>query len=103
MVVPNSHASSFNELPDDVLLECMKNVNLCCKILNDGIHPHGFNIGANVGRVSGAGIEDHVHYHIVPRWNGDTNFMPVLNDIKVVSEAMEETYKKLKAAIKILE
>ena len=95
MVVPYAHSSTFDSLDEETLLECMKNLNLCSRILNDAIHPHGFNIGANIGRDAGAGIEDHVHFHIVPRWNGDTNFMPVFNDVKVISEAMEETYHKL--------
>jgi ATP adenylyltransferase len=99
MVVPYAHASAFNELDEETCLECMKNLKLSCSILNDAIHPHGFNIGANIGRIAGAGIEDHVHFHIVPRWNGDSNFMPVINDVKVISEAMEDTYRKLKASI----
>ncbi|HMT12405.1 MAG TPA: HIT family hydrolase, partial [Ignavibacteria bacterium] len=69
------------------------------KALSDAIKPHGFNIGANLGRVAGAGIEDHIHFHIVPRWNGDTNFMPVLNDVKVISEEMGRTYDKLKNSL----
>ena len=99
MVVPYVHSSTFDSLDEETLLECMKNLNLCTRILNDAIHPHGFNIGANIGRDAGAGIEEHVHFHIVPRWNGDTNFMPVFNDVKVISEAMEDTYKKLKVSL----
>ena len=62
--------------------------------------PHGFNFGANIGRAAGAGIDDHLHFHLVPRWNGDTNFMPTLGDIKVVSEDMKATYKKIKVVLK---
>ena len=61
------------------------------KVLN----PHGFNIGANIGRVAGAGIEDHIHFHIVPRWNGDSNFMPIIGDVKVISQDLAETKSKL--------
>ena len=99
MIVPYKHASSLKELDTDTNLDCMKMLNLGCDILNDSIIPHGFNIGANIGRVSGAGIEDHIHFHIVPRWNGDTNFMPVFNDVKVVSEAMDATFTKLSASV----
>jgi len=102
MIVPYVHASTFEELDEDTCLECMKNIKLCCNILNDAIQPHGFNIGANIGRVAGAGIEDHVHFHIVPRWSGDSNFMPIINDVKVISEAMEDTYRKLKASLEKL-
>jgi ATP adenylyltransferase len=99
MIVPYLHTSSMSEFDDETNLDVMKNINLSREILQSSLHPHGFNIGANLGRVSGAGIDDHVHFHIVPRWNGDTNFMPVFNDIKVISEAMEETYDKLKKAL----
>jgi ATP adenylyltransferase len=99
MIVPYIHASSLAELDDETSLECMKNINFGCELLSKTLFPHGFNIGANIGKVSGAGIDDHVHFHIVPRWNGDTNFMPVINDVKVVSEAMEDTYNKLITAL----
>ena len=99
MIVPYQHASSIGELDADTRLECMDMLNLGCDLLHNSIYPHGFNIGANIGRTAGAGIENHIHFHIVPRWNGDTNFMPVFNDVKVVSEAMEDTYEKLRTAV----
>lgn len=99
MIVPYKHAGKLDVLNDEETLECMKLVNLGCKALDDSIFPQGYNIGVNVGKCAGAGIEDHVHYHIVPRWNGDTNFMPVLNEVKVVSEMMDDTYEKLKSAL----
>lgn len=99
MIVPFAHAGSLSELDAETNSDIMNMLNLGCEILNDSIYPHGFNIGANLGRVSGAGVENHIHFHIVPRWNGDTNFMPVFNDVKVVSEAMEDTYQKLTAAL----
>jgi len=67
--------------------------------LNKTMKPQGFNFGANLGRVAGAGIDQHIHFHLVPRWNGDTNFMPTLADTKLVSESMQSTYKKLKKAL----
>src|SRR5437867_867559 len=99
MIAPYKHVGKLNELNDEEVLDCMNLVNLGCKLLDESIFPQGYNIGMNVGRTAGAGIEDHVHFHIVPRWNGDTNFMPVLNDVKVVSEMMEQTYEKLRAAL----
>lgn len=100
MIIPYTHASSLDELDQDTYLECMNMLNLSCKMLSDTIYPHGFNIGLNIGRDAGAGIVQHIHFHIVPRWNGDTNFMPVLNDVKVVSEAMEDTYMRLLESLK---
>jgi ATP adenylyltransferase len=99
MIVPYTHVSSLRELNEDTRLECMNMINLGCEMLEKSLYPHGFNIGANVGRIAGAGIDEHVHFHIVPRWNGDTNFMPVLNEVKLISEFMEETYGKLKKAL----
>ncbi len=96
MIVPYKHASSLSELDEAAKLDCMNTINLGCEILGKALFPHGYNIGANIGRVAGAGIEDHVHFHIVPRWNGDTNFMPVLNEVKLISEFMDITYEKLK-------
>lgn len=103
MIVPYMHTSSMSEFDDETNLDVMKSLNLSREILQSALHPHGFNLGANFGRVSGAGIDDHIHFHIVPRWNGDTNFMPVFNDVKVISEAMDDTYNKLKKALANIE
>jgi ATP adenylyltransferase len=102
MIVPYQHASSLSEFDEATRLDCMNMINLGCDILGKAVYPHGFNIGANIGRVSGAGIDEHVHFHIVPRWNGDTNFMPVLNEVKIISDFMDATYEKLKKALKEL-
>jgi ATP adenylyltransferase len=99
MIVPYTEAKEISELDDAVRLELMELIDIGCKTLTDAVKPHGFNIGANLGRAAGAGVEDHIHFHIVPRWNGDTNFMPVLNEVKVISEEMDETYEKLKTSI----
>ncbi len=96
MIVPHRHVSAFTEMTDDEYLEIMQLIRRCCEALTKTMHPHGFNVGANIGRVSGAGIEHHIHFHIVPRWSGDTNFMPVLGDTKVISEEMSKTYHKIK-------
>ncbi len=78
----------------------MSTVQRAIGVLNVTMGPQGFNFGANLGRVSGAGVDDHIHFHLVPRWNGDTNFMPVLADTKVISEDMRKTLKKLQKAFR---
>jgi ATP adenylyltransferase len=97
MVAPYQHVRSLEQLPDDVLLDLMTLVNLSLKVLRAEMKPEGFNIGVNLGRVAGAGIEAHVHLHIVPRWNGDTNFMPLFAETRVMPEHLQATYRKLLA------
>ena len=99
MIVPYKHVSDPGDLDSDTLLEMMQTVNECTKALRDAMNPEGFNIGMNIGRVAGAGIDQHVHMHIVPRWNGDTNFMPVLGSAKVISQGLFEAYDMLKTRI----
>ncbi len=96
MIVPYRHIASLEELTDEERHEHFDIVSRSIRVLRQVLSPDGFNLGINIGKVAGAGIEDHVHTHIVPRWQGDTNFMPVISDIKVVPEALAETYKKLK-------
>ncbi len=96
MVVPYRHVASLDELTDEELHEHFDMVSRSIKILRQAFNSDGFNLGMNIGKVAGAGIEGHIHTHIVPRWQGDTNFMPVISDVKVVSEALAETYQKLK-------
>ncbi|WP_022671024.1 HIT family protein [Hippea alviniae] len=99
MVVPNRHISNPIELTEEEQLDMFKLTNKCIEILKKVMNPDGFNLGMNLGRSAGAGIDDHIHIHIVPRWNGDTNFMPILSDTKVISESLKETYKKLKGVL----
>ncbi len=99
MIAPYRHVGKWEDLTDQELLEMMQLSQLVIKALKRTMNPHGFNMGVNLGRVAGAGIDDHVHLHIVPRWNGDTNFMPVIADTKVIPESLEEAYDELKAAI----
>lgn len=99
MVVPYQQTAAMSALPAETLTEIMVTVSEMTEVLTEVLKPHGFNFGANLGRVAGAGIDDHIHFHIVPRWNGDTNFMPTLGDVKVVSDDMQSTYKKIVAAI----
>ncbi len=96
MVVPYRHIANLEELTDEERHEHFDIVSQSVKLLKEIFKPSGFNIGMNIGRVAGAGIDDHIHMHIVPRWQGDTNFMPVIADLRVVPEALAETYEKLK-------
>ena len=96
MVAPYRHIASPTLLTDAESAEHFRLVARCTEWLTEVMKPHGFNVGMNLGRVAGAGIDDHIHSHVVPRWDGDCNFMPVLADTKVVSESIEATYKKLK-------
>ncbi|RLI70806.1 HIT family hydrolase [Archaeoglobales archaeon] len=99
MIAPYKHVSSTEDLSDEELLESFKLVNLSIKVIRECMNPDGFNVGINIGKVSGAGIEQHLHIHVVPRWVGDTSFMPILADVQVIPEALEETYDKLKKTI----
>jgi ATP adenylyltransferase len=100
LVAPKRHVGAFGALRDDEALEVHRLASEGLDSLTEIYRPHGFNLGWNIGRVAGAGIEDHVHLHVVPRWNGDTNFMPVLGDVKVLPEALLETARRLRAAWK---
>lgn len=96
MIAPYRHTASLEELTDEELHEHFEIVRRSTKILRQVFNPGGFNLGINLGKVAGAGIDSHFHTHIVPRWQGDTNFMPVLADIRVIPDALAETYEKLK-------
>jgi ATP adenylyltransferase len=102
MVAPYRHVKSLEALSADGALELLRLMNLSLRALRTEIRPEGFNIGINVGRVSGAGIADHVHLHIVPRWNGDTNFMPLFAETRVIPEHLQQTYRKLRARFRLL-
>ncbi|HET7045025.1 MAG TPA: HIT domain-containing protein [Gaiellaceae bacterium] len=98
LVAPVRHTDALAELDDGEALELHRLATAGLAALAAVYAPHGFNLGWNLGRVAGAGILDHVHEHVVPRWNGDTNFMPVLADVKVLPEHLAETRRKLAAA-----
>jgi len=98
MVVPYQHTSELDALDSETLKEMMLLVGTSIRALRALMDPQGFNLGANLGRVAGAGVEDHVHIHIVPRWGGDTNFMPVLADVRMIPELLPQTYDGLLAA-----
>ncbi len=98
MVVPYRHSGNILDLTPEENQDLSYLIQLSVEALNRVMSPHGFNIGMNLGKVAGAGVDSHLHYHIVPRWNGDTNFMPIISDTKVVSEALDKTYHKLHQA-----
>jgi ATP adenylyltransferase len=96
MIAPYRHAGEFAKLNDDELLEMMKLAQACQQAIAKGMRPDGFNLGFNLGRTAGAGIAGHLHLHLVPRWNGDTNFMPVLDGTKVISESLEAACTRIR-------
>lgn len=99
MTAPYRHIANLQDLTDDEVKEHFAIVTKSIELLQEISKPDGFNIGLNLGKVAGAGIEEHLHTHIVPRWQGDANFMPVLSNTKVISEALTATYKRLKAKL----
>jgi ATP adenylyltransferase len=96
MVAPFRHVGAFTSLEADELADVDALVARSIRALEQEMEPHGYNLGMNLGRVAGAGIPDHVHWHLVPRWNGDTNFMPVVGQTRVLPELLEETYARLR-------
>lgn len=101
MIAPYRHINSIENLKEEEVGEIMKILSQMTVLLKEVMHPDGFNIGINLGDVAGAGVVDHLHLHIVPRWKGDCNFMPVLSDTKVISEALQQTYRKLRENLNI--
>jgi ATP adenylyltransferase len=95
MVVPYQHTDTLETLSAEERLELMNLLQKAKAALQETCFPHGFNIGMNLGRVAGAGIDEHIHFHIVPRWNGDTNFMPIIGGTKVISAGLEATWDSL--------
>jgi ATP adenylyltransferase len=99
LVVPYQHVAHLEELPPEVQAEMMHLVAYFTELTGQAMSPEGFNIGMNIGKAAGAGIDDHLHIHIVPRWQGDTNFMAVIADMRVIPEWLDDTYSRLKALI----
>lgn len=100
MIVPYKHVPNLDDLTSEELLEMMDALKLAIKAINNISSPHGFNIGINLGRVAGAGVPDHIHIHVVPRWNGDTSFISIISDTKVVSQSLDETQQVFSEAFK---
>jgi len=99
LIVPYKETPDLNGLADEELADLFKLTRRCQNVLTAVMQPHGFNIGLNLGTVAGAGVTDHVHIHVVPRWNGDTNFMPVLGQTRVVPQALTELAARLRAEL----
>ncbi len=100
MVVPNRHIADFRELNGDELSEIMMFVQKSISALEYTIKPQGYNIGVNIGKAAGAGLDAHMHFHLVPRWTGDINFMPAIGEVKIISQDLLETKKNLTEAFK---
>jgi ATP adenylyltransferase len=98
LLAPTAHCGELEELPDDVLVELTLRIRDAKRVLQKALGAEGFNIGMNLGRCAGAGLPDHVHWHIVPRWGGDTNFMAVTGQVRVIPEALQAVYEKFQAA-----
>ncbi len=96
LIAPYQHVGSLADLGVRYVENMMALTKHCETAIRQALNPDGFNLGANIGRVAGAGFPDHIHLHLVPRWNGDTNFMPVLADVKVMPEFLQQTYAKIK-------
>jgi ATP adenylyltransferase len=98
MIVPYTHTADLLELSPEEQTENQLILNMSIKAIRKVYNPSAINIGLNLGRAAGAGIDEHIHYHILPRWDGDTNFMPVLAGVKVISESLDASYENLKRA-----
>lgn len=103
LVVPYVHLGDLVDLDQETLADMMRLTTKGLRLLRAAVNPHGFNVGLNLGQAAGAGIQDHVHIHIVPRWENDTNFLPVLGDVRVIPELLDDTYNKLLAALRTME
>ena len=99
MVVPSRHVSTLEKLNDNESLDLLRQLDLALDLLKKVFRPHGFNVGLNLGQMGGAGVPGHIHIHAVPRWKGDTNFMPVLTGTKVISYSLQAVYQELKKAL----
>lgn len=99
LIVPYKQTDDLADLTENELRDLMLLTRRCIAALKGTMHPDGFNVGLNLGRIAGAGIADHLHFHVVPRWNGDTNFMPVLGNTSVVPDALADVAARLRSAL----
>jgi ATP adenylyltransferase len=99
MVAPFRHVGELEKVKDDESLDMQQLLQRCVRTLKEAMQPEGFNIGMNLGVVAGAGIPDHLHWHVVPRWTGDTNFMPVVGETKILPEILSESLERLRLTL----
>ncbi len=97
MVLPFSHQANLNDLDQETRGEMMELIQQACTVLEDIYHPEGFNVGLNLGSAAGAGLPNHLHWHIVPRWQGDTNYMTTVGGVRVIPEALQDSVEKIKS------
>lgn len=102
LIVPFRRVEDYDALTHDEQTEIAGLTDRCIRWLRQALQPDGFNVGMNLGRAAGAGIPEHLHVHVVPRWSGDTNFMPTVADVRIIPERMEDTYARLRAAVEKL-
>jgi ATP adenylyltransferase len=95
LIAPHAHKANLDDLTQEEILDGQETIRLCLRTLDELMHPDGYNVGLNLGRAAGAGVPGHLHWHIVPRWNGDTNFMPILADVKVIVQSLDALYERL--------
>ncbi len=100
IIAPYRHVSDLDRLEENELLDLMQLVIQSKKLIGKTLKPDGYNLGINIGKIAGAGFEGHIHIHLVPRWSGDTNFMPIISNTKVISQSLESLFKSLKKRIK---
>lgn len=103
LIVPFRAVAGYHELTSAEQTEIASTIDRCIRWLQRALRPEGFNVGMNIGKAAGAGIPDHLHIHVVPRWTGDTSFMPAVADLRVIPESMEETFRRLKTAVEALQ
>lgn len=99
MIAPYQHTAELEELDDATLLEINQLLGCCTRWIKAAYHPDGFNIGINLGSAAGAGIPSHIHWHIVPRWSGDTNYMTTVGEVRVLPQSLQESYDRLKEVV----
>ena len=100
LIVPYRQVENYEDLDEGELVEVARAIADCIRWLRSALKPDGFNVGMNLGAAGGAGVPEHLHVHVVPRWSGDTNFMPTVADVKIIPEAMLETFRKVREAVK---
>ncbi|WP_031513123.1 HIT family protein [Desulfofalx alkaliphila] len=99
LIAPKRHVGDITDLDEEESLELFQMTQKMVALLRKAFNPEGFNVGVNLGKIAGAGVPGHFHIHVVPRWGGDTNFMPVIGDVRVISEGLNMTFEKLKEAL----